>query len=150
MKLKSILAAALLLTAAVPAIAADVGVSINIGQPGFNGRIDIGDYPQPRVIYAQPVIIERRQVVEQPVYVRVPPNYRKDWKRYCGRYDACGRPVYFVDNRWYNDVYVPRYRERENRHSDNRDHDHDRSHDNHNQGRGNGNGNGRGRDKHDH
>ncbi|MDP3293111.1 MAG: hypothetical protein Q8M37_00050 [Nevskia sp.] len=147
MKLKTMLAAALLLTAAVPAIAADVGVSINIGQPGFYGRIDIGDYPQPRVIYAQPVIIERRQVVEQPVYVRVPPNYRKDWKRYCGRYDACSRPVYFVDNGWYNEVYVPKYRERhgsQGHGNDNRGHDHD------DHGHDRGRGKGHGKDKHDH
>jgi uncharacterized protein YcfJ len=26
------------------------------------------------------------------------------------QYNACGRPVYFVDDRWYNDVYVPHYR----------------------------------------
>lgn len=149
MKLKSMLAAALLLTAAVPAIAADVGVSINIGQPGFNGRIDIGDYPQPRVIYAQPVIIERRQVVEQPVYVRVPPNYRKDWKRYCGRYDACGRPVYFVDNGWYNEVYVPKYRERHGSQGHGNDND-NRGHDHDDHGHDRGRGKGRGKDKHDH
>jgi len=144
MNLKSLLAAVVLLTAAVPAMGANVGVSINIGQPDFYGRLDINDYPPPRVIYAKPVIIERHRVVEQPVYVRVPQNYRKDWKRYCGRYDACGRPVYFVDNRWYNDVYVPRYREREK----GRGHDHDHGHDDH--ARGNGHGNGHGRDKHDH
>lgn len=149
MKLKTMLAAALLLTAAVPAIAADVGVSINIGQPGFNGRIDIGDYPQPRVIYAQPVIIERRQVVEQPVYVRVPPNYRKDWKRYCGRYDACGRPVYFVDNGWYNEVYVPKYRERHGSQGHGNDND-NRGHDHDDHGHDRGRGKGRGKDKHDH
>lgn len=140
MNLKSVLAAVVLLTTAVPAMAANVGISINVGQPDFYGRLDVNDYPRPRVIYAQPVIIERHRVVERPVYVRVPPNYRKDWKRYCGRYDACGRPVYFVDNRWYNDVYVPRYHERENRRGDDRGHDHDDR----------GRGNGRGRDKHDH
>ena len=26
------------------------------------------------------------------------------------QYGACDRPVYFVTDRWYNDVYVPRYR----------------------------------------
>ncbi|WP_022975218.1 hypothetical protein [Nevskia ramosa] len=148
MNLKSVLAAVVLLTAAVPAMAANVGVSINIGQPDFYGRLDVNDYPRPRVIYAQPVIIERHRVVEQPVYVRVPPNYRKDWRRYCGRYDACGRSVYFVDSRWYNDVYVPRYREREGRRGGDHDrgHDHDHGHDDH----GRGLGNGHGRDRHDH
>ena len=32
------------------AVAADVGVSISIGQPGFYGQLDIGDFPQPQVI----------------------------------------------------------------------------------------------------
>ena len=32
------------------AIAADVGVSISVGQPGFYGQIDIGNFPQPRVV----------------------------------------------------------------------------------------------------
>ena len=54
----------LLMTAAVtaialstPAFAADVGVSVNIGQPGFYGRLDIGGYPPPALIYAQPRFI---------------------------------------------------------------------------------------------
>lgn len=92
--------------------AADVGVSVSIGQPGFYGRLDIGNYPQPQVIYAQPVVIQPvRGVVHQPVYLRVPPGHSRDWRKHCHKYDACGRPVYFVQDRWYNDVYVPRYRE---------------------------------------
>ena len=31
---------------AVPAIAADVGVSVQVGEPGFYGRIDIGRSPR--------------------------------------------------------------------------------------------------------
>ena len=27
-----------------------------------------------------------------------------------GAYNACGQPVYFVQERWYNEVYVPRHR----------------------------------------
>lgn len=154
MSIKKIFAILLLAVASAPSFAADVGVSVSIGQPGFYGRIDIGDYPQPRIIYREPVIIERRQVIEEPYYVRVPPGHRKNWKRYCGRYDACGRPVYFVDNAWYNDVYVPHYRERERGGRDGRDgyrgRDDDRGHDHgpgNSQGRGNGNGNGNGRGK---
>jgi len=41
-------------TIATPALAADVGVSISVGQPGFYGRLDIGDFPYPRLIYPQP------------------------------------------------------------------------------------------------
>ena len=33
---------------ATTAQAADIGVSINIGQPGFYGRIDLGNAPAPQ------------------------------------------------------------------------------------------------------
>ncbi len=150
---RSLLIAASCLAAAVPAttMAADVGVSVTIGQPGFYGHIDIGDFPQPQVIYRQPVLIRPVPVgvVEQPMYLRVPPGQRKKWKRYCGRYDACGRPVYFVRDDWYNNVYAPRYRERyehEHRGGGNRDHDDRRGGDgDRGHGHGNGKGNGHGR-----
>jgi hypothetical protein len=35
----------------------------------------------------------------------------QNWRKHCRKYNACGRPVYFVQDNWYNDVYVPRYRE---------------------------------------
>jgi len=149
----SLLAFALFMTATA-AVAADVGVSVSVGQPGFYGRIDIGDYPypQPQVIYPQPVIIHRHGVVAyDPIYLRVPPGYERSWSRYCDRYDACDRPVYFVHDRWYRDTYVPQYREyhqdrdwgRGERDHDGRGHDngrhrgwerggdHDRGHDRH-------------------
>ncbi len=53
------------LTTQGAAHAADVGVSISIGQPGFYGRIDIGRFPQPQVIYAEPrVIVETVDVMD--------------------------------------------------------------------------------------
>ncbi len=112
--MKSMLLALSLSALAGAANAADVGVSISIGRPGFYGQIDIGDFPRPTLIYPQPVIIQpvRPGIVVAPVYLHVPPGHARDWKRYCGRYDACGRPVYFVRDTWYNDVYVPRYQER--------------------------------------
>ena len=96
-----------------PALAADVGVSVQVGEPGFYGRIDIGNFPQPRVIYPQPVVIQPAPVgvVHQPIYLRVPPGHAKNWRKYCRKYDACGQPVYFVEDRWYKNEYVPRYRE---------------------------------------
>ena len=47
--MKHFLIAAALAVVAIttPALEADVGVSVSIGQPGFYGRIDIGDYPYP-------------------------------------------------------------------------------------------------------
>ena len=41
------------------AFSADVGLLVSIGQLGFYGRLDIGGYPQTRVIYTQPRVIER-------------------------------------------------------------------------------------------
>ncbi len=95
------------------AFAADVGVSIQIGQPGFYGRIDINNYPPPVLIYREPVTIQRAPVgvVRQPIYLHVPPGHAKDWGKHCRKYNACGQPVYFVQENWYNNVYVPRYRE---------------------------------------
>jgi len=113
-----LIALAVIMTAAA-AQAADVGVSISVGQPGFYGRIDIGDFPPPQVIYRRPVVVlpPHATVVEEPVYLHVPPGHAKNWRKHCHKYDACGRPVYFVKNRWYNDVYVPQYRERHERHA---------------------------------
>lgn len=101
-------------TVAMPALAADVGVSVSIGQPGFYGHIDIGNVPPPPVVYAQPVIIQPVPVgvVYQPIYVHAPPVHVQNWAMHCGQYGACGRPVYFVQSNWYNEVYVPEYQKR--------------------------------------
>ena len=90
------------------ALAADINV--HIGDPGYYGRLELGDSPKPVLISPTPVIIERERVVEQPTYVYVPAEQRSNWANYCSRYEACGRPVYFVEERWYNDVYVPHYK----------------------------------------
>jgi hypothetical protein len=99
---------------AVSAQAADVGVSVSVGQPGFYGRIDIGSFPQPELVYARPVVVHPTPVgvVYQPVYMHVPPGYEKHWSRHCSKYNACGRPVYFVKGGWYNNVYVPQHQAR--------------------------------------
>ncbi|WP_428424946.1 hypothetical protein [Methylibium sp.] len=150
-----VLAAALAVCAVTPALAADVGVSVSIGQPGFYGRIDIGNYPQPQLIYPQPVVIAPAPyaAVQRPIYLRVPPGHAKDWHRYCGRYGACGQPVYFVQDGWYRDVYAPHYRE-EHRGPDRRDERGgrddrgDRGDRGDHRGPGNGKGHGHGHDKH--
>jgi hypothetical protein len=132
--MKKIILAALL-AAAVPAFAADVGVSIQISEPGVYGRIDIGRFPQPQVVVAQPIIVQRPQVVVQrpePVYMWVPPGHRKNWKKHCRDYNACGVPVYFVQDQWYDQKVKGRGR------------DDDRGN-----GKGNGKGHGKGHDKRD-
>lgn len=105
--MKRVLFAMVLAIAAVPVFAADVSVSV--GQPGFYGRIDIGNAPPPRVIYLEPVVVQRVEVVQAPVYLHVPPGHEKNWGKHCRKYNACGRPVYFVRNDWYEGEFVPYY-----------------------------------------
>jgi hypothetical protein len=148
-----IAAAIAVFTINIPVAAADAGVSVSVGQPNFYGRIDIGDFPQPQVMFAQPVIIERGPM-RPPIYLHVPPNHARHWSRHCGEYNACGERVFFVQDNWYNREYVPRYQERHgNRHDGRRN---ERRDDGRDEGRGNqgndqrdrgrGNDEGRGRD----
>ena len=105
------LAATTLTLLATPAAATDVGVSIGISQPGVYGRIDIGRFPSPVLVAPQPVVIApppapvygRPLVVApaQPVYLWVPPGHQNNWRKHCHRYGACGMPVYFVKDEWY-------------------------------------------------
>lgn len=97
-------AAALLIAGAVQAT--DVGVSIQVGQPGFYGRIDIGNVAPPPVVLAEPVWVQRRPVNVAPVYMRIPPGHQKNWAKHCARYNACGVPVYFVREDWYQERYA--------------------------------------------
>jgi hypothetical protein len=107
------LIAALALTAAAaaaPAFAGNVGFSITVGEPGFYGQIDVGGYGRPSLIYSEPVVLAPRYRSYSPVYVRAPRDHYRNWGRYCGRYNACSRPVYFVRDEWYSNVYAPRHR----------------------------------------
>lgn len=128
--MKPILAAIALTAFAFPVFAADVGVSLSVGQPGFYGQIDIGNTPRPQLVYSRPVMMvpARAAVAPAPIYLHVPPGYASHWRRHCREYNACGRPVYFVQDRWYHNVYVPHYRESHREHRD-RDHGRDRRHD---------------------
>ena len=143
--MKRLLFAAALAAATVPALATDVGVSVSIGQPGFYGRLDIGGYPQPQVIYRRPIVVEGMPVDRPPVYLRVPPGHAKHWRKHCREYNACGERVYFVKDNWYEREYVPRYQEhhrdrRNDRHdeqgNDHRGDQNDRHGDDHDSGRG--------------
>jgi hypothetical protein len=104
--MKRLFALVLAAAAIAPAaLASDIGVSIEISQPGVFGRIDIGRFPQPAVIVPHPVIVAPPPVVHvqpQPVYLWVPLEHRKNWHRHCREYNACGVPVYFVRHDWYD------------------------------------------------
>jgi hypothetical protein len=79
-------------------------------------------------------------VVYQPIYLHVPPGHEKKWSKHCSKYNACNRPVYFVHDKWYNDVYVPHYQAQ---HGKNHDGKHDKGHEKdkggHDKGHGQGN-----------
>ncbi|MBI3153792.1 MAG: hypothetical protein HYZ20_00120 [Burkholderiales bacterium] len=89
----------------------DVGVSITISEPGIYGRIDIGRFPQPRLVVATPVIVApprlRPPRPPAPVYLWVPPGHRKHWDKHCASYGACGVPVLFVRDDWYDGQIMP-------------------------------------------
>ena len=93
---------------AMPAQATtNVGVSVGIHQPGVYGRIEIGNQPPPVVVYPQPVVIAPTPIAvyQRPIYLYVPPGHQKNWSRHCGRYGACGQPVYFVQENWVREHY---------------------------------------------
>ncbi len=146
--MKRLLIAAALAAITAPSLAADVGLSLSIGQPGFYGHIDIGDFPHPRLIYQQPRVMYRSAMHRPPIYLHVPPGHAKNWRMHCREYNACNERVYFVQDSWYSQEYVPRYQERYNNRrddrrdnrSDNRGDDRrdDRGGDRHDNGRGHG------------
>lgn len=146
--MKHLLLGAALATLVGSAMAANVGVSVSIGEPGFYGRIDLGHAPQPQLIFAQPVIIQQGQIgyARQPIYLRVPPGHEKNWNKHCRQYNACGQPVYFVQDNWYRNQYAPAYRGDRGDHADRGDRRGQR--DQRDEERGNNDhGNGRGHDK---
>ena len=106
--MKPILALILAAVATASATAqTTVGVSIGINQPGVYGRINIGDVPQPALVLPQPVMVvpAPRYVERLPIYLYVPDVHQRDWRRHCGRYAACGQPVYFVRDQWVRERY---------------------------------------------
>lgn len=101
-----------ILTLAVAAVlpvqaATNIGISIGINAPGQYGRIDIDNYPQPAVRHPQPIIYAPSPIAvfQRPIYLYVPSAHEANWGRYCGRYRACGQPVFFVQETWVRDEY---------------------------------------------
>ncbi|MBW8329755.1 MAG: hypothetical protein K0M48_11575 [Thiobacillus sp.] len=117
-------AATLAAATSFPALAADVGVSISIGQPGFYGQIDIGGYPPPRILYQEPRVMYRAAMNRPPIYLNVPPGHARNWRKHCREYNACGERVYFVQNSWYEREYVPYYQKKHGDRRDDRRDDH--------------------------
>lgn len=100
------------IAAATLSAPASAQISVNIGQPGFYGCIDIGGFPPPPLLFPQPMMIQRVPVSRPPLYLHVPPGHARHWGKHCRRYGACGERVYFVQDSWYQQEYAPVYRER--------------------------------------
>lgn len=118
--MKRLLIAATVALAALASVPASAQISVNIGQPGFYGRLDIGGFAPPPLLFPEPVMIQRVPVSRPPLYLRVPEGHARHWEKHCHRYNACGERVYFVQDSWYQQEYAPRYQERHHHH------DHDR------------------------
>jgi len=115
--------AAALVTVGLSARAANVSVSVGIGEPGYYGQINLGDAPPPQLIQPAPLVIAPDpRYAGPPLYLRVPPGYERHWARHCLQYNACGRPVYFVRDDWYRNVYAPHYQHRGESHESGREH----------------------------
>ena len=144
--MKKILLGLLAAVAIAPAFAqTSVGVSIGINQPGVYGRINIGDVPPPALVMPQPVLIAPPPVAvpRRPIYLYVPEVHQHDWRRYCGRYAACGQPVYFVRDSWVRERYEHEHPGWERGRHRGWDKHHGERHDGHrDQGRGHGHGHG--------
>lgn len=85
--------------------------AVPVGDPGYYGQVDVINTAPP-VVYATALIVQVPPpgVIYSPVYLRVPTYYYQNWPQYCGFYNACFYPVFFVQEVWYANVYAPWYR----------------------------------------
>lgn len=75
--------------------------NVTVGAPltqGVYGQIVLGSATVPPPLYSSvPVVIHQTSAAYDPMYLYVPPGHRKKWSKHCSRYNACNRPVYFVN-----------------------------------------------------
>jgi hypothetical protein len=124
--------------------------------PGVYGQVNIGNDGPPPVVYAQPMVIEPQYAPPPAIYLHVPPDHAKNWRRYCRQYNACNRPVYFVRSQEYEPEYQRHYQEHEREREierqrwDERDRDRDRERGHEHEDHGHGHeDHGHGHDDHD-
>jgi hypothetical protein len=103
--------------------------------PGVYGQVNIGNGGPPPTVYAQPMVIEPQYAPPPAIYLHVPPDHARNWRKHCHEYNACSRPVYFVRSREYEPEYQRHYqdhareREIERQRWEERERDHGRGHD---------------------
>jgi hypothetical protein len=81
--------------------------------PGVYGQVNFGNAAPPAVVYAQPVVIEPQSTPPPAIYLHVPPDHARNWRKHCREYNACNRPVYFVRSQEYEPEYQRHYQEHE-------------------------------------
>ncbi len=108
--MKSALFSALLTLLPLTVLAQNAPPPPNLGDPGYYGQIDPDGNNPPPVVYSTPIVVQPAPVYYPPVYLRVPPMYYQNWPQYCGYYNACFYPVFFVQEGWYINWYGPWYR----------------------------------------
>ena len=124
--------------------------------PGLYGQVNIGNERPPPVLYVQPMLIEPQQAALPPIYLHVPPEHVRHWRRHCHEYNACNRPVYFVRSQEYDPEYQRHYqdhereRESERRRWQEREQNEARDHDRGLRRGHDGDERGHGQDGHDH
>ena len=64
--------------------------------PGVFGQLNVGNAPPPPVIYTQPMVGGPSVYGAPPMYVYAPIEEIQNWGYFCGKYSACGMPVYFI------------------------------------------------------
>jgi hypothetical protein len=109
MKILQVTATVLYMFGGLTAYAAQPVINFSLGgeiRPGVYGQVQFSNAPPP-VLYAQPVIItpQPSAVVVEPLYLHVPPGHARNWAKHCHKYNACGRPVYFVKSAEYEPGY---------------------------------------------
>ena len=83
-----------------------VNVNVGIGTPGYYGVLPIQGVT-PSLWNANPIVAIGAALAGAPIYLTVPDNHRRHWRRYCAEYGACGVPVYFVKRSWYSITVMP-------------------------------------------
>lgn len=73
-----------------------VNVNVGIGTPGYYGVLPIQGVT-PSLWNANPIVAIGAALAGAPIYLTVPDNHRRHWRRYCAEYGACGVPVYFCE-----------------------------------------------------
>jgi hypothetical protein len=81
----------------------------------YFGPVDTSIAPEPGVIYERVVKAAKQKPGDIPqnirsakvLYLHVPAGEERHWSAHCAKYQACEKPVLFVSEAWYQNVYLP-------------------------------------------